>query len=113
MTCHDLSDGGLALALAEMCLANGLGAEIELEGDNPHAKLFGEDQARYILTVDEEWADMFAANSEGSGVAFTRLGKVGGDTLNIGNLISISLAVMRETHEAWFPNYMAHETAAE
>ncbi len=112
-SCHDISDGGLAIALAEICMANGYGANIELEGEDSHAALFGEDQARYILTVDEEWADMFAANSEGSGVAFTRLGNVGGNTLNIGNLISISLDELRKTHEAWFPQYMAHETAAE
>jgi phosphoribosylformylglycinamidine synthase II len=106
-SCHDISDGGLAVAMAEMCLANGLGADIAIEAEHPHAVLFGEDQARYILTVDDEWADMFAANSEGSGVAFTRLGSVGGLHLKIGDYISISLDDMQNTHEAWFPNYMA------
>ena len=106
-SCHDISDGGLAVALAEMCLASGLGADIEIDAEHPHAVLFGEDQARYIFTVDDEWADMFAANSEGSGVAFTRLGRVGGLCLKIGDYISISLDDMRNTHEAWFPEYMA------
>lgn len=110
-SCHDISDGGLALALAEMCLANGLGADIEFKSPYPHAELFGEDQARYILSVDEQWADMFAANSEGSGVAFTRLGTVSGNVLKIGEIIAISLDELRETHEAWFPEYMAQNTA--
>ncbi|MCP4184018.1 MAG: phosphoribosylformylglycinamidine synthase subunit PurL, partial [Hyphomicrobiales bacterium] len=105
-SCHDISDGGLAVAIAEMCLANGLGADIAIEALHPHAVLFGEDQARYILTVDDEWADMFAANSEGSGVAFTRLGSIGGLRLKIGEYISISLDDMRNTYEAWFPDYM-------
>ena len=109
-SCHDISDGGLAIALAEMCLANDLGMNIDISGDNLHAQLFGEDQARYIFTVDDEWADMFAANSEGSGVPFTRLGTVTANTLTIGGLIAISIAELRKTHEAWFPNYMAHET---
>ena len=111
-SCHDISDGGLAIALAEICLANNLGMNIAIEGENLHAQLFGEDQARYILTVDEQWADMFAANSEGSGVPFSRLGVVTGDRLKIGELISISLDVLRNTHEAWFPNYMRQETQA-
>ncbi len=106
-SCHDISDGGLAIALAEMSLANGLGAEINLLTEHPHAVLFGEDQARYLLTVDDEWADMFAANSEGSAIAFTRVGIVGGNMLKIGELISISLDELRKTHEAWFPDYMA------
>ena len=106
-SCHDISDGGLAMAMAEMCLASGQGAEIAMKAEHPHAELFGEDQARYILTVDKEWADMFAANSEGSGVAFTRLGSVGGIHLKIGDYISISVDDMRNTHEAWFPQYMA------
>ncbi len=105
-SCHDVSDGGLAIALAELCLANKHGAKIELKSDQPHAELFGEDQARYILTVDDDWADMFAANSEGSGVPFLRLGTVCGKHLIIGDLISISVDEMRETHEKWFPHYM-------
>ena len=109
-SCHDISDGGLSIALAEMCLANDLGMNIDISGDNLHAQLFGEDQARYIFTVDDEWADMFAANSEGNGIPFTRLGTVTANTLTIGGLISISIDELRKTHEAWFPNYMAHET---
>ena len=58
--CHDLSDGGLLVALAEMAMAGGLGARIEApeawlaETKAPlHAWLFGEDQARYIVTAPE------------------------------------------------------------
>ena len=46
---HDLSDGGLAVALAEMAMAGGLGATVAAEGPE-HAFFFGEDQGRYILT---------------------------------------------------------------
>ena len=111
---HDISDGGLAVALAEMSMASGLGAEINLDLNvDPHAILFGEDQARYILTTQADWADMFAANCEGSAIAFTRLGIVGGDILKIGELISISIDEMRKSHEAWFPQYMADKFTAE
>ncbi len=104
--CHDISDGGLAVALAEMCMSSKLGAEIECITMTPHAALFGEDQSRYIMSVNAEWADMFAANSEGSGVSFQKLGIVGGDELKIGEFISISVEQMTKTHESWFDDFM-------
>ena len=74
--CHDVSDGGLAVALAEMALAGATGAAIERPGDsgtaNPeaalaplHAWLFGEDQARYIVTVSDAGPLLDAARSAG------------------------------------------------
>ena len=47
---QDLSDGGLAVALAEMAMAGGIGATVEAEGPE-HAFFFGEDQGRYVLTA--------------------------------------------------------------
>ena len=47
---HDLSDGGLAVALAEMAMAGGIGATVEAQGLS-HAFFFGEDQGRYVLTA--------------------------------------------------------------
>ena len=103
---HDVSDGGLAVCLAEMAMASDLGMQIDLTSETPHAALFGEDQARYVVTVFADYADMFAANSEGSGVSFQRLGKVGGDQLIIGDYIRMDIAEMRALHEAWFPEFM-------
>lgn len=108
--CHDISDGGLAIALAEMCMASGEGMRCEIEVTYPHSALFGEDQARYLVAVDEQWADMFAANCEGSGVSFAKIGTVGGDRLIINDLIDISVEDMTTTHESWFPAFMG-ETA--
>ncbi len=111
--CHDISDGGLAIALAEMCMASGLGMKIEFEYTYPHAALFGEDQARYIVAVDEEWANMFAANSEGSGVSFLRIGQVAGNRLIINDLVDISVDDMKQAHEAWFPEFMGTPALAQ
>jgi len=112
--CHDISDGGIAVALAEMCMASGTGAEVELEAPHyPHAALFGEDQARYIVAVDDEWANMFAANSEGSGVSFRRIGTVTGKNLKINDLVDISVEDMKSAHEAWFPEYMGANALAQ
>ncbi|MEL7274289.1 MAG: phosphoribosylformylglycinamidine synthase subunit PurL [Pseudomonadota bacterium] len=115
--CHDISDGGLAIALAEMCLASDCGADCEIDITYPHAALFGEDQARYIVAVDHEWANMFAANSEGSGVSFARIGTVtaagAGARLKINDLVDVAVADLREAHEAWFPDFMGQTALAE
>ncbi|MEM7214283.1 MAG: phosphoribosylformylglycinamidine synthase subunit PurL [Pseudomonadota bacterium] len=111
--CHDVADGGLAIALAEMCMAGGRGMSVDVSGNHMHASLFGEDQSRYILTMSETYANMFAANAEDSGVYFTRLGTVSGDRLTIGKSVSLSVDEMTAAHEAWFPSYMEGNTLAE
>ncbi len=78
---HDLADGGLALALAEMALAGDTGFEIEA-GDL--AQLFGEDQARYVVAVAPENLDAVLARAGEAGVPAARLGRFGGDALRIG-----------------------------
>ena len=105
--CHDISDGGLAVCLAEMAIASGTGMALELDGDHPHALLFGEDQGRYVLAVPGDYADMFAANCEGSGVSFQRLGTVSGDRLVIGEFVDITVDALKNLHESWFPQFMS------
>jgi phosphoribosylformylglycinamidine synthase len=65
--CHDVSDGGLLVALAEMCLPQGIGAQVRFTTDIPlHAYAFGEDQARYLLAVSPEQRRDVATESGGS-----------------------------------------------
>ena len=108
--CHDLSDGGVAVALAEMAIAAGRGMEIALQAAAPHAPthaaLFGEDQARYLCTVPADLAAMFMANAEGAGVTCHDLGTVGGGRLKIDGHIDIAVEQLRNAHESWFPAYM-------
>ncbi|RCW86385.1 phosphoribosylformylglycinamidine synthase subunit PurL [Phyllobacterium bourgognense] len=105
--CHDLSDGGLAIALSEMCMASGKGANVEIGETAPHALLFGEDQARYVVTVAPDLAKLVMLNAEGSGVPFRNLGTVGGNALTIGRMLSISVEDLTKAHESWFPDYMS------
>ncbi|MEM7069733.1 MAG: phosphoribosylformylglycinamidine synthase subunit PurL [Pseudomonadota bacterium] len=111
--CHDISDGGLAVALSEMCMAADKGMNIDIKSNTMHAALFGEDQSRYILTMPESYANMFAANAEGSGVSATRLGTVAGDDLTIGESVALSVTEMKDLHEAWFPSYMEGKPLAD
>ena len=106
--CHDISDGGLALCLAEMVIASNHGMQVELDTEigPEHGQLFGEDQGRYVATVSAELANFVCMNAEGAGVPFRRLGTVSGDRLTISGLLSISVEELRTAHESWFPDYM-------
>ncbi len=107
--CHDVSDGGLVVALAEMAIAGDVGAICELPDDGlpPHAALFGEDQARYVVTTPPVRVDSIIARAEADGLFAAWLGTVGGERLTVEGHLSISVARLRETHERWFPAYMA------
>jgi phosphoribosylformylglycinamidine synthase len=106
---HDISDGGLAVALAEMALAGGIGAEVSAsEHYTPAQWWFGEDQARYVVTVPADRFEAFNAElargpeiPEAEMVGFTRIGTVGGESL-----LGRSLAAMREAHESFFRDWM-------
>ncbi len=105
--CHDVSDGGLIVAIAEMALAGGIGAAIETPGgDIPlHAWLFGEDQARYVLTTPDPEAMLAAAKAKGVEAAV--IGRTGGGSLTVGGMHTISVDGLRNAHEKWLPDYMA------
>ncbi|MDF1775856.1 MAG: phosphoribosylformylglycinamidine synthase subunit PurL [Rhizobiaceae bacterium] len=111
--CHDISDGGLALCLAEMAMAadKGMKVEIDCEIAPTHGQLFGEDQARYVVTISADMANFFCMSAEGAGVPFRQIGTVGDDQLTINDLLSISIEQLRNAHESWFPDYMDRDIA--
>jgi len=106
--CHDLSDGGLAVALAEMAMASGIGASInQLNDVSPLPVFFGEDQGRYLLTADSQHLDTLFERAEAAGVFLPWIGNTGGDELNLGKVVSISVAKLRQAYENWFPAFMS------
>jgi len=102
-TVHDLSDGGLLVALAEMAMPRKIGAEI---GDHPIPILYGEDQARYVLAVPKAEADHVLSAAKSAGVPAVLLGATGGDKIKVGNA-GLTLAELTRAHEGWFPAYMS------
>ncbi len=110
---HDLADGGLAVALAEMALAGGVGATIERLPEGPsHAALFGEDQARYLLAAPESMANALIIEAVAKGVPAMRLGVTGGAALTLPGAAPISLDALRQAHERPLPDYMSGDDAA-
>ncbi|OUJ03686.1 phosphoribosylformylglycinamidine synthase subunit PurL [Acetobacter malorum] len=104
--CHDLSDGGLMVAVAEMVMASGVGCELESpdSGIRPEAFWFGEDQARYLVCVDN--AAEFCGRAEQAGVPARLIGQSGGNDLILPSGVTISAARLVAAHEAFFPALM-------
>ena len=107
---HDVSDGGMAVAVAECCLASGLGARITINpADALH--LFGERSASYVLTVSEANADQLEAVAETAGLndILHRIGVVKDDgkllfTNGQQPVISATLAELSDIYESSIPN---------
>jgi len=111
--CHDVSDGGLLVAIAEMALAGDLGAVLSIpEDDLPaHALWFGEDQGRYVLTASPDQAEAVLAQARRAGVPARIIGRTGGGQLTLAGEPPISLTQLRQAHEAWLPDYMSPQQA--
>ncbi len=102
--CHDVSDGGLLVALAEMAMAGDCGATLE----GPFAgaaQWFGEDQSRYVVAVNDRAAFLHAA--AGANIPATPIGRSGGAGLTLPDGVTISVKALREAHEAFFPAWMS------
>jgi phosphoribosylformylglycinamidine synthase II len=108
---HDVSEGGLAVALAECCMSGpgtGFGAEIEMEGAiRPDAWLFGESQSRVLLSVRRRHLSRMRELADGAQTPCTVLGEVRGRRLRIGTLIDADLADLRKTWADALPRRMA------
>ena len=108
---HDLSDGGLAVGLAEMAMAGGIGATInQLDGGDPIPLFFGEDQGRYLVTMKKaELQKFYDEVYPYAGVFAPWIGTTGGDSLTLGEARPVKLTDLRAAHEGWFPTFMAGE----
>ena len=106
--CHDISDGGVLAALAEMCMARGLGAQVRFASPLPaHAYAFGEDQARYVLAIPPQAKDEVMVRLNQADIPFDDLGTVVADLLIVEEMMRVPVAHLQAANEAWLPTYMA------
>jgi len=106
-SCHDISDGGLLIALAEMAMAGGRGVALDpLPAGIPvHAWEFGEDQARYL--IETATPDLVLAQAKNESICAERIGTVRGGELTLPGAGAISVQELKEANEGWLPAYMA------
>ncbi|WP_333794996.1 AIR synthase-related protein, partial [Hyphomicrobium sp.] len=114
---HDVSDGGLLVAVAEMALASGemgrgcIGVELfAYEGKLPHHAIwFGEDQGRYVLAADPARAEEIVERARLLALPARIIGRTGGDALVLKGEDPLPLSELAEINERWLPGYMAGE----
>jgi phosphoribosylformylglycinamidine synthase len=112
LTVHDLSDGGLLVAIAEMALAGEIGVQLfPYEGKLPvHAAWFGEDQGRYVVEAAPGLAEEIIERARLLALPARVVGRVGGDGLTLKSEAVLTLADLRGEHEGWLPGYMSNAT---
>ncbi len=109
---QDISDGGLAVALAECCFANMIGAEIALDDKlRADSLLFGETQSRAIISSPPKNRDRITQMAAGFGVPIRRIGTTGGDRLKINDFIDMPIEKLIKIYEGTIPRLMEHVTA--
>jgi phosphoribosylformylglycinamidine synthase len=113
---HDCSDGGAAVAVAEMALAGNIGMTMTVvpQIQNAGAILFGEDQGRYVVTTGDP--DQVRAAANAAQLFAVPIGTTGGDALTFdlvdrGGPQSVRLADLRTAHEGFFPRLMGADAA--
>ena len=106
---HDVSDGGIALAIAEMCMAGTLGAKIStnLTGAERVKYLFGEDQARYIIEIKKDDLNSLVQMAKEQEISMTQLGSTNLEQFAIDE-IKISVDEIIKLNNNWFYNYNAN-----
>jgi len=112
--CHDVADGGLAVALAEMALAGNVGALINKLAPPSNAALFAEDQGLYVATICDNCLLTFLARAHAAGVEVEAIGRTCGTRLIFelpNGDHAVPLDALRRAHEGFFPELMGGEPA--
>ena len=106
---HDVSDGGLLVALAEMAMASGIGAALDAAPEDTPAQAFwfGEDQARYLITVPADRAQAVMERVQAASVPVYRIGSTGGEAIVIPGERAIAIKTLVDRFEGWLPAYMS------
>jgi phosphoribosylformylglycinamidine synthase len=96
------------VAIAEMALAGRRGVKLDTDmGDlPPHRFWFGEDQARYVVSVPGDGLETLLRAAEDAGLPAKALGTAGGEALTLGDEPPLPLEALRSTYERWLPAFM-------
>jgi phosphoribosylformylglycinamidine synthase len=98
---HDLSDGGLAMALVEGCLRHDVGVSVELE--DPFVDLFSESSARAIVAVAQEHHEELVTLAADHGVELSSIGRTGGNAVEVADTFTVQIRELRAAWSATLP----------
>ncbi len=104
---HDVSDGGLGVSLAELCLAGGCGATVDLGDNDAVWTLFAESTARALLTCSPADVEVVLSAAEQAGVTARGVGALGGAHLDIAGAFRLPIEDLRSAYEGAIPALMA------
>jgi phosphoribosylformylglycinamidine synthase len=113
-SCHDLADGGLAIALAECCIINKehvLGLNANLKSDLPDFVIaFSESQSRFIISVNPDKKDLFEKHYSDNNIQLELIGEVGGDSFSLNDFFKFSLSQLKDIYFNTIPALMAQKS---
>ncbi len=111
---HDCSEGGIAVALAESCIAGGIGCDVHLEDElAPASSLFSESQSRVVVTLAEDDIEAYLGMLDEMSVPYGVIGAVGGDRLHICEKIDVDLEMVRAAHRDTLERLVGGEFSTE
>ena len=102
---HDLGEGGLLIAIAEMCLAGNKGIYIDIKKEFLHGYFFGEDQARYLVEVSKDKLNNFENQARDHNVQIEKVGVIEGSSLKIESIGEIDIKALSRHHTDWFDKF--------
>ncbi len=104
---HDISSGGLILALSEMCISGKIGAKIKIPNTNigKIEYLFGEDQSRYLVEIDDKNIKEVSKILDKNSIYYEVIGKTQKKCLGLENEFNIDIDELSRINSAWFKNY--------
>ena len=112
--CHDVSDGGILVAAAEMALAAGEGLELKTPVKARRvAYWFGEDQGRYLIAAAPGAGDTLLLKAAMAGVQASKIGRFGGNFMRLDDHDSVALLDLADMHDRALPDYMTALEATE
>jgi phosphoribosylformylglycinamidine synthase len=105
---HDVSDGGYMCAATELCLANGIGANLTFPASGSLLGYFVEHQGSFMVAVAQQDLESVLERANAASLYAGKQGDLGGDVIILNeNVINLPLSRLREAHEGWLPNYMS------
>ena len=108
-SCHDVSDGGIAICLVEMAMASEIGFTLKVNHNISNAWLFGEDQGRYIISCKNNLSSEIIDIAKSDEIRIHKIGKTGGKYISFSDNTRIEIDELNNIHKSWLPNYMSNK----